>query len=94
MPGMRKTSAQAHEERQGNVRVYEVRLRGCASHKKITIKDDKMEGMKTKEPEAAGCEGKAVRTEPIQIRTDVECSIAQVEPGSSAQESDNETREC
>ena len=53
-----------------------------------------MEKAKTKEPEAAGCEGKAVRTEPIQIRTDVECSIAQIEQGSSGQESDDETREC
>ena len=56
---------------------------------------------KTKEPETIGCEGKALREEEpvimtdvsreetIRIRTDVECSVAEIE-----QEHSEESVEC
>ncbi len=65
------------------------------------IKDDKMSETKTKGPETVGCEGKASREEepaimtdirggePVQIRTDVECSMIERE-----QECSEESAEC
>ncbi|MCW6159523.1 MAG: hypothetical protein LVQ95_00330 [Candidatus Micrarchaeales archaeon] len=53
-----------------------------------------MEGTRTKEPESVGCEGKAER-EPIQIRPDVECSVAPIElRGSEQENNDDGSVEC
>ena len=53
----------------------------------------KLEEARTKEPESAGCEGKAAR-EPILIRSDVECSVAPVELRDLEQDNEEGSVEC